>query len=102
MTEPTHAEILGAIKTIQATLVERRTTSDVRRQHLDTAIGDIKDQMREHGKDLKAQGERIRKVERVAAYGEGAGWMALKIGGLVAMAIGAAAWVWDRIKSVPH
>ena len=101
MTEPTHAEILGAVKSIEATLNERRRTADMRRKHMDESLGDIKTQLHDHGVDLKEHGERLRKVEKVAAFGEGVGYLALKIGGVIVIIVGALAWLWDRLK-LPH
>jgi hypothetical protein len=94
MSEPTHREILTAIDGIKRAMDTHEKYNAERRGITDKKLDSIDRRLGEHG-------NRLRKVEDVANMGRGAWWAILKIGGLLTLAAGAAAWVWNQIK-IPH
>lgn len=101
--EPTHADILGAVRGIEATLTERRRAGDQRQRHLESDLTEIKASQHETRAELKEQGGRLRKLEETAASGKSALATSLKIGGALAVLAAGAAWVWEKfLKYIPH
>jgi hypothetical protein len=63
------------------------TVDDV--QRLDREITEIKADMTEMRADIK-------QLLQIANIGQGVMWGLLKLGGLVVIIVGAAAWLWDK------
>ena len=47
---------------------------------------------------LKEIDEKLDRLIAAANMGKGAGWAVLKLGGLMVMAAGAVAWLYDRVR----
>jgi uncharacterized membrane protein len=63
------------------------TVDDV--QRLDREITEIKADMTEMRADIK-------QLLQIANIGQGVLWGLLKLGGLIVLIVGAAAWLWDK------
>ena len=103
MNEPTHAKLYAAIKSIEATLEERRRSGDARRVHLQSDISDIKSSQADMRIDIKDLAKRTRILEETAASGRTMLNTSLKWGGAMAALIAALAYIWERfIKHIPN
>lgn len=95
MSEPTHREIINAVKGVREILDQHTEFGKEHRANTGKKLDNIVATQKEHG-------IRLRAVEEVANIGKGAWWAMLKIGGLLMLLIGAIAWVWEKFKSIPH
>lgn len=103
MSDPTHAQLLAAIKGIEATLEERRRSGDVRRAHLTGDIADIKSSQADMRLDIKDLSTRTRHLEETAASGRSALNTSLKWGGAMAALVAGIAYIWEKfIRHMPH
>ena len=70
--------------------VERIAVLENEAKHLRSDIEELKEQ-------IASANEKLDRLIAAANMGQGAWWASVKIGGLLVMAVGAAAWVFEHV-----